>query len=106
MTRFPMRCPRLPCRPGPRSRSVTGGRGGPPGRRARVGRNARAGRRARREPAGRPGRARVHGAGDTADRGAMIRIVIADDQALVRAGLTMLLGSAEDMEVVGEATNG
>ena len=36
----------------------------------------------------------------------MIRVVIADDQALVRAGLRMLLTSAEDIEVVGEAGNG
>jgi DNA-binding NarL/FixJ family response regulator len=36
----------------------------------------------------------------------MITLLIADDQALVRAGMGMLLGSAEDMEIVGEATNG
>jgi DNA-binding NarL/FixJ family response regulator len=35
-----------------------------------------------------------------------IRIVIADDQPLVRAGLRMLLSSVADIEVVGEATNG
>ena len=35
-----------------------------------------------------------------------IRIVIADDQPLVRAGLRMLLSSVTDIEVVGEATNG
>jgi DNA-binding NarL/FixJ family response regulator len=36
----------------------------------------------------------------------MIRVVLADDQALVRAGFRVLLDSAEDIEVVGEATNG
>ena len=36
----------------------------------------------------------------------MIRIVLADDQALLRAGFRMLLESAPDMAVVGEAQNG
>ncbi|MGD0980421.1 MAG: response regulator transcription factor [Solirubrobacteraceae bacterium] len=36
----------------------------------------------------------------------MIRIVIADDQALVRAGFRVLLDSEPDVEVVGEAANG
>jgi DNA-binding NarL/FixJ family response regulator len=36
----------------------------------------------------------------------MIRVVLADDQALVRAGFRMLLDSASDIEVVGEADNG
>ncbi|HZM74848.1 MAG TPA: response regulator transcription factor [Candidatus Limnocylindrales bacterium] len=35
-----------------------------------------------------------------------IRIVIVDDQALIRAGLRTILGAADDLEVVGEATNG
>ena len=33
-------------------------------------------------------------------------ILIADDQALVRAGFRMILEAEEDMEVVGEASNG
>ncbi|MGO1545430.1 MAG: response regulator transcription factor [Gulosibacter sp.] len=36
----------------------------------------------------------------------MIRVLIADDQDLVRAGLRSLLANAEDIEVVGEAING
>jgi len=36
----------------------------------------------------------------------MIRVVLADDQALVRAGFRMLLDSADDIDVVGEADNG
>jgi DNA-binding NarL/FixJ family response regulator len=35
-----------------------------------------------------------------------IGVVIADDQALVRGGFRVLVDSAPDMEVVGEATNG
>jgi DNA-binding NarL/FixJ family response regulator len=35
-----------------------------------------------------------------------IRIVIVDDDALVRAGLTLLLGGAADLEIVGEAGDG
>ncbi len=36
----------------------------------------------------------------------MIRVVLVDDQQLVRAGLRMLCAAAEDIEVVGEAENG
>ncbi|TJZ81405.1 response regulator transcription factor [Rhodococcus oryzae] len=36
----------------------------------------------------------------------MIRLLIVDDQRLVRAGLRMLCESTEDLEVVGEAANG
>jgi DNA-binding NarL/FixJ family response regulator len=36
----------------------------------------------------------------------MIRVLLADDQALLRAGLRMLLEAADDMEVCGEAPNG
>lgn len=36
----------------------------------------------------------------------MIRILIADDQAVVRAGLAVILGAEEDLEVVGEAIDG
>lgn len=36
----------------------------------------------------------------------MIRVAIADDQELVRAGFRVLIDSAGDMDVVGEAANG
>ena len=35
-----------------------------------------------------------------------IRVLIADDHTIVRAGLTALLGTEKDIEVVGEAKNG
>jgi len=35
-----------------------------------------------------------------------IRVVVADDQALVRSGFTMLLAGEDDIEVAGEAGNG
>ena len=35
-----------------------------------------------------------------------VRVLIADDQALVRAGFRMILEAEEDIEVVGEATDG
>lgn len=36
----------------------------------------------------------------------MIRVLLADDQALLRAGFRVLLDSAADIEVVGEASDG
>lgn len=36
----------------------------------------------------------------------MIRVVLADDQALVRSGFRSLLDARDDIEVVGEAANG
>lgn len=36
----------------------------------------------------------------------MIRLLIVDDQQLVRAGLRMLCGTAPDVEIVGEAADG
>ena len=35
-----------------------------------------------------------------------IRVIIADDQELVRAGFAMVIGSQPDMEVVGQASDG
>jgi DNA-binding NarL/FixJ family response regulator len=36
----------------------------------------------------------------------MIRVLLADDQALIRAGFRLILDAADDIEVVGEATDG
>jgi YesN/AraC family two-component response regulator len=36
----------------------------------------------------------------------VIRVVLADDQALLRAGLRALLDAEDDIDVVGEAANG
>jgi DNA-binding NarL/FixJ family response regulator len=36
----------------------------------------------------------------------MIRVLLADDQSLVRAGFRMILGAEPDIEVVGEAADG
>ena len=35
-----------------------------------------------------------------------MRVLIVDDDALVRAGLRIILSSGEDLEVVGEADDG
>jgi DNA-binding NarL/FixJ family response regulator len=36
----------------------------------------------------------------------LIRVVLADDHAVVRAGVKAVLGSAKDIQVIGEASNG
>ena len=36
----------------------------------------------------------------------MIRVLLADDQALVRAGFRLIVNGEPDLEVVGEAVNG
>jgi len=42
----------------------------------------------------------------TGSSGVVIRVLIADDQELVRTGLRMILDAEDDIEVVGEAANG
>src|SRR6267378_3605798 len=54
-----------------------------------------------------PPGSRVPGPGPvSAERRQMIRVVLADDQALVRAGFRALLDAQDDIEVVGEASEG
>ena len=36
----------------------------------------------------------------------MIRVMIADDQAMVRTGFGMIIGAQPDMELIGEAADG
>jgi len=36
----------------------------------------------------------------------LIRVLLADDDALVRSGLSLMLGGSPDLTIVGEATNG
>jgi DNA-binding NarL/FixJ family response regulator len=45
-------------------------------------------------------------AGAVTDHATTVRVVIADDDPLVRAGLRMILGGAPDIVVVGEARDG
>jgi DNA-binding NarL/FixJ family response regulator len=45
-------------------------------------------------------------AATSSPRNAPIKVVLADDQSLVRSGFRMLLDAADDITVVGEAANG
>jgi DNA-binding NarL/FixJ family response regulator len=45
-------------------------------------------------------------AGERPDRAVSIRILLADDQAMVRSGFRLILETQADMTVVGEASNG
>ena len=96
------------CRPGPGGQRGPGRRGRP-----RPGRHAGARHDAGREPGGGPDRRRgVPGdrgpAGEPARGGGAvtIRVVVADDQGMVRSGFSILLNAQPDIEVVGEAVNG
>jgi DNA-binding NarL/FixJ family response regulator len=44
--------------------------------------------------------------GDAGEEGMNIRVVVADDQGMVRSGFSVLLNAQADIEVVGEAVNG
>ena len=54
-----------------------------------------------------PARGRGGGRADRGARGvSVVRVLIADDQALVRAGFRMILDAEDDLDVVGEAADG
>jgi DNA-binding NarL/FixJ family response regulator len=44
--------------------------------------------------------------GEAGDGPVTIRVIVADDQALVRTGFGMIIGAQPDMELVGEAADG
>ena len=80
---------------------------GPRRHRPRHPRDARARPGRRGHPRGGPARRRVAGAREPAGgRAVTIRVLLADDQTLVRAGFRALLDSEDDLEVVGEAVDG
>src|SRR6202034_1992327 len=65
----------------------------------------------RRPARGRPARERAASGQPVracyqSERRPVIRVLLADDQALIRAGFRVLLEAAGDVEVVGEAVNG
>ncbi len=82
------------------------------GHRLRSHRHARAGGPAARRVRGRsPPRGRIPGHGPAArptdgGRPMTIRVVLADDQQLIRTALRMVVADLADMEVVGEAADG
>lgn len=49
---------------------------------------------------------RPEGAASAEDSSSLIRVVLVDDQALVRAGFSMVIDSQSDLEVVGQAGDG
>jgi hypothetical protein len=76
---------------------------------ARAGRAARAsGARRRHDRVGPAGRRRVRGDRPPAAPGTSVttKVLIVDDQSLVRAGFRMILESEPEIEVVGEAADG
>src|SRR5690606_38067741 len=75
-------------------------------RRPRAGRDAGAGRAPPRQPHGRSHRHRLRRPGRDPGRAGTIRVVLVDDQELVRAGLRALAEHADDITVVGEAATG
>ncbi len=85
-------------------------RGGREPDRLRPDRNGRTGRPARRDAPGRTSagwRVARDGSAPPPRRPDMtIRVIIADDQSIVRAGLATILGGQPDIEVVGQAADG
>ena len=75
----------------------------PPRRGQRAGRPRRAGRAGRRRARARAARRRRP---RPARDAAVIRVLLVDDDPLVRSGLRMMLAGAEGIEVVGEADDG
>src|SRR5205814_3148451 len=51
-------------------------------------------------------RARARRVRPMTDPAAVLRVVVVDDQALVRSGFSMILGVEPDLKVVGEASDG
>src|SRR5206468_2401774 len=76
--------------------------------RVRSRRHARAGGALRRQDRGRSGGRRLLrvGAPASGDRAMSVKILLVDDQALVRAGFRMILDAEPGVEVVGEAADG
>src|SRR5262249_14717812 len=82
---------------------------GDPGRGDRPRRPRRTGGTLGRAPRARPRRARQFPRARLATVAGMtegIRVLVVDDDALVRAGLTMLLAGAADIEIVAEVADG
>ena len=94
--------------PGASTSTSTGPTGPVGGPRAGPDRHAGTGDRARRPAAGRtPGRRRLPGVRRAPRSGTVvIRILLADDQALIRSGIRSLLEAEDDIEVVAEAADG
>ena len=81
------------------------GRSGAAGVGRRAARPAGAGHPRRRHSGARPGRVRrLRGGRRVAV--VNVRVLLVDDDALVRAGLRMILSAVEDLQVVGEADDG
>src|SRR5690606_288257 len=53
-----------------------------------------------------PGRRMAGACPPAVGGGGMTRVLIVDDESLVRAGLRMILSAADDLDVVGEADDG
>ena len=77
-----------------------------PGRRQRADRARRAGGAGRRRAAPRAGRRAATSSCARRCRGMSIRVLLVDDDPLVRSGLRLMLAGTDALEVVGEADDG